>query len=830
VLRIQQNEKALLRLVPHRSVLNSNNRRLWHVLHDMLSMYAPPAQRLRRHPVGGFQYRVRDDVWWILTMKAAPGGGPAPAQSNIAFHIAVPTHLLDVLRIKLANHVQWNRCTLQDASLSDIALPEQADAYRLRLCRHDMFSLSFDYAEQTTPIRDLLHVSSELRDNDTVAVVMRLQAVARAEWRERADHAWTAWDQGSVPRRPGWDGQQAWRAVVQCIASAGSYAAGLLNDILSGIDNTFYRSRPTGASLPAPPLADPERQALLVNGDLSARTRQKRNLPAFAAGVHLLVAAPTESRRQMLAHSVAGAFGGLSGDNMLTLHRCNPAVREQVRRLACPTADWDPDILSTDEVGKIVQLPTGEVQQEFGEELESNRAVEIEIPRVFLDPSGIFTGTAGHRGASFPIHIPTGQLRDPEILDKLMTPRVLIGSPRMGKDMAAVNLIVESRLNHGIGAVILDVIDERNGHRGMADAVRDHLPAEMLVDLDLSDFDYPPYVGTANIPTARNERIAASQLADIITGFFLGDDASTSYQTASVLRECAKAVGGDLIGVRLMLTNPGFRARKLADAKRLGLDMTNMQDFHALGDRNSQGRQGQIAAPILVRLGEIMSNEALRPIFCQRPRREANLSQWLSDGKVVIYRVPNRDLGEMAVRTLAHWIVMTVFLTKQALGGRGAPTWLVLNEPHQFLSPGLVHFCRRLLAEGPKHRLAPVLLLQNFKLLQSPTLVEILMSSSLNWHLFRNSNIHVYEELREYLAPTFEPATAMAATPAYHFIACWMAPTGEYQTPFMMAAPPVVSARFTTRNNVGLTKAHSRLYGKPIVEIQREMDGRGTEA
>lgn len=160
---------------------------------------------------------------------------------------------------------------------------------------------------------------------------------------------------------------------------------------------------------------------------------------------------------------------------------------------------------------------------------------------------------------------------------------------------------------------------------------------------------------------------------------------------------------------------------------------------------------------------------------------------------MVLFRIPARLLGEMAVRTLMHWLVLNVFLTKLAQGGAGTPTWLVLNEPHQYLSPGLIHVCKRLLAEGPKYRLAPVFIFHHFKQFHGyPEFVEILLSAALNWHLFKNTNDSVYTRLAAYLAPTFSPQLAMQATRRYQYIAAWLGPDGEYKTPFWVSAPDLV--------------------------------------
>ncbi|MDN5324133.1 MAG: hypothetical protein PWQ67_2587 [Clostridia bacterium] len=66
----------------------------------------------------------------------------------------------------------------------------------------------------------------------------------------------------------------------------------------------------------------------------------------------------------------------------------------------------------------------------------------------------------------------------------------------------------------------------------------------------------------------------------------------------------------------------------------------------------------------------------------------------------------------------------------------------------------------------------------------------------------------------------------MSSTKRFYYIACWLDPNGEYQTPFMMKAPDLVGNRYRTIDNSFLTKRHSRLYGRNIVEVERELQER----
>ncbi|WP_179089328.1 hypothetical protein MKX34_23720 [Paenibacillus sp. FSL R5-0636] len=525
----------------------------------------------------------------------------------------------------------------------------------------------------------------------------------------------------------------------------------------------------------------------------------------------------------MLARSVASAYGGLAGDNRLECVKVNVRARAEI-------SEWKvreiaPNIMSVDELGKLTQLPTADLQAEFSEVLTSNRRVEIELPRAFLDERGILAGTATDRGVEHRVHIPTNSP------DKLYMPRAVNGSPRMGKDQHVVNLVVEAKRKHGIGAVIPDFIDEHNkdsagNQRGMADAVRDHLAPEDVIDINLADTAYAPYLGLQTVlHNVSDKRIAADAIAEYLTDFLLSDGDEDKFQTSEFTRDAAKVCNGDLTDMKAMFTSAAFRKQKIAELDDV-FDMDTWRDF----DKMSEGKQGQIYGPVLRRITQITSSEFLKPMFCQTYNPAMDLYRWVAEGKVVIIRCVMPEgvpMPERVKEMLGYWIVMLTLLIKLAQAGKGAGTLLVLNEPHQFMSRGLVHFTKRMLREGPKYKLAPIIAFHDFSAFHSyPGFVDTLLAASVNWHLFRNTHVETYKRLMPYLSKTFDdPQQAFEATRQYQFIACWLR-EGEYEAPFVADALVPVGKRYASVDNAALTAAHSRKYGRPIAEVLAEIKAR----
>lgn len=810
---------TVLRIVPHRTALNNNTRQLQTALHEVLSIRSVlfPWQ----HHGGLYVIvRSRPRLWWITRLHAEEEGGETVR--HIEFFAALPRDFVDVFKMKVANHPGWSKTIIKEVNPEQFALPdfEHTDIYRVSLKRHAIFSLGYDYAQQTTPIREFMAISDELRAGESVDVFICAEPMNRIKWKRIADYAWSVWNKGGVPYKPGVDIRMIGRSLATIIGSAVNMIYSLIQDTFMAIERAFFHGEPKDYDKNLFEVKDAEREELLVNGDLSHRTKRKRNLPVYKTAIRCLVHSPDDVRRHMLARSVAAAFDSLTEDNRLEPVKITIRAKKELDDLrSWRTRDIHPSLLSVDEIGKLMQLPTADLQQEYKSAMKANRRVEVAIPKAFIEETGILAGTASIRGETQNIYIPT--VDD----DMLFVARAVVGSPRMGKDQHVINLVVEAKRKHGIGAVIPDVIDERNGHRGMADAIRDHLPPEDVLDFDLSDFDHPIQIGLHSIVQhIDNARIAADRIAEEVSEFLLGDEDEERYQTMLYLREAAKIAGGDLLGIKLMFTSQQYRDRMRKEKSEL-FDFELWDQF----ERLSEKQQNQIYVPIMKRLGQL-EGEVLKPMFFQAPNPKMDLYRWIDEGKVVIFRIPSSKMSERAVQTLTYWIVLNVFLIKLAQGGKtkARGTFLVLNEPHQYLSPGFVRFTERMLTEGPKYRIAPVLIFhhpQQFR--KYPGFIDVLMSSSINWHLFRNTNSSIYEKLMPYLSLTFEsPQKAFEATKRFQYIACWLNPNGEYEPPFVVDALPLVSKRYKTQQNGHLTIECTRKYGRRIDEVLDEIKQR----
>jgi len=811
-------EYVVYRIIPHHSVLNSAARNFQRALYELFSVrYRPSIEGAR------IVLRPAPDYWWITTLQ----------HDSIEYYCAMPAEFADAFRIKFRNHQQWRRSTLE--VVEGFELPEMEDVhtdlYALKYKRHDMFSMDADYSEQTVPVRDLLGVTNELAEGETISLLIRTETVGRARWKKLADYAWETWDKGCVPYRAGFDPLRMLRHVFNGAARVVYEAKSLIDDVMVGIEKSFFHGAKDRPKTERPKVINPDRAELLVNGDLSPATRNKRNIPVCKTSIRYTVTSPDAVKREMLARSVANAYATVSdkgryNDNRLEAVKVTIRPKQALNDLRNWTIkEMAPNLMSVDELGKLQQLPTSEVQADFAGALEANRRVEIELPAAFRDESGILAGMTTDRGATHNVHIPTKRA------DKLYMARVVNGSPRMGKDQHVINMIVEAKRKHGIGAIIPDFIDEQNKNadgswRGMSNAIRDALPSEEVIDINLADTEYAPYLGLQSIfHNVKDARVAADVIAEYLTDFLLSDGDEDKFQTADFTREAAKVCYGDFVDMKQMFLSQTFRRAKIAEFEDR-FDMDTWRDFDAM----TEGKQGQIFGPVLRRINQIIGSEFMKPIFCQKHNPEMDLYKWLLEGKVVIIRCRMPDgipMPERIKEMIGYWIIMLTFLIKLAQDGKGAGTFLVLNEPHQYLSKGLVHFTKRMLREGPKYKCTPIIIFHDFSAFHAyPGFVDTLLAASVNWHLFKNTNLETYKKLMPYLGKTFaDPQHAFNATKQYQYIGCWLY-DGEYEAPFVCDSLPLVHSRYEPINNAELTRQHVRRYGKPIREVLSQIKSR----
>ncbi|MBT2727807.1 ATP-binding protein [Bacillus sp. ISL-75] len=869
----QQNKMVTYRIVPHTSVTNNSNSKMWRVLHNMYEIYDKMPSRISRQ---GFKYtyREKDTVWFDVIFKQEKD------EKRIEFYVSTTEIWVKKFREILGNYM---KVTVEEVETKVLEIPnsDKVVLQEIRLSRHDIFSLRVNSTEQTSPIASLLTALDDISmDGDFARLSICTETYDRKQWAQNSHWANEKLQKGVIPVRSRITSSKFQKAFKKGIGTFANEIYDVLNDVMNAVGNTFFKS-----DKPFEKKKIIDKKSALIDelnsGKLSTKTLDKLNEPVWKTWVRVAAYSEMKLRADLQVNTISSSFTEIAGDNELLPYKVRTKWRrrEIIQELntlhlsKTTKADGDVSLLSCDEIAKVaLQMPTSIIQQRYENELSVNKKVETEIPSIFihkLSPahvningikvsigsnnikllckplkikaqmsSGILVGHAELKGEEKPIQIP---LNNPEETYKGY---VAMGGMGSGKDTFIQNFVTEASLNHNISFVVIDQVN-KDGLQGMANGIRDSLPPERIIDIDLSDENYLPPLDLTEV-MAKIGRKGADRFANELIDFF--GDVESMGQSRKILRAFAQASNGSLYNIKRLLEEESFREET---AKRLRLEgkpriaeeiEIYLSKYELVEKKNNKGeitstemkctKDGQKsldgkAGSILNRLDEFMGDSTLFEIFAQPPKAEMNLEQWMKEGKVVIFRVPDRILSTVAVRTLVHWITLKVLMTRMLMTveDQGNGAFIVYNEPQTYLSenPGLAKLLSRIAVQGRKERLGSIFACHHLGQLKE--ISEDLISGGVNWLLFKNDNENTFKKLETQLQPiSIESALNIPNTKTTRHAICVLNFGGERKPAFMVRMLKPSYERYKPYDNSFITKHHSRLYGRHFEEIERILE------
>lgn len=467
------------------------------------------------------------------------------------------------------------------------------------------------------------------------------------------------------------------------------------------------------------------------------------------------------------------------------------------------------------EMSNLIKLPKRQLQIDFA--LNAIERVEPDIPKSLKNDNGILIGHTEFRGKQYPITLPfiqdgMNKNKMKAILDDFMKSYVFTGSPRMGKDTGIINLIVESA-KRGVGAFVPDVVDEKGNDRGLADSIRDSLPSDMIIDLNIGDYFNPIYFGLEDVAKLIGEN-GMNVIADNFVKV-LGLEKTSNAQELCAL--VAKACRCNLYKMYCFLKSKKF-------AKSVYEELVKEDELLAMEVKfeyinNTRAGDDQGAKALRTRLKVILGNPHFKNMMAQEPNPAIDFEKWIREHKVVLLRMKKMDIGEVGIQVIMYLLSMKIFWIKKIIQTDDC-TFIVYNEPKQFLSEGLADLFQDMMTESPKYRLAPCYAFHHPDMLGSRELWNVMQSASLNWFLYKNTNMGMYRSVEEQLKPI---DIEMAMKTKQHETIFLPFVGGEQLTPLFvkMLQPP--KKRQPMYDNSNLTIEHSKIYGMPVVDVRRRI-------
>ncbi|MGG2024197.1 ATP-binding protein [Gottfriedia sp. S16(2024)] len=811
---VERNKMVTYRIIPHSNVTN-NTKRLWRTIFKMYEMYEGIGSRLERD---GFKlrYREKDTFWYDIIFRQVNG------QKKVEFYVSTSEYQAQKLKRKLENKMH---VTIKEANVEDLRVPsENTIVQELRYLKHDLFSMNTNSTDTKTPIAGILNTVDELQfDGDFARLSICNEAENRNKWIKNASWAFEKIGKGKVPQRADLNAKKIVNASKIGIAGILNEINDLITDTFQAFTNVFFKSEEKYKKSKVIPKAY-SLEDEISSRTLSATTREKANQPVFKSRIRVVSHSNDRLTRETMGETLALAFNEIAENNELhgVKIRIKARQKEVISELNTLTLsnktklDGNVNLISTDEMSKLaLQMPTQEIQRKYADAMSVKVNVETDIPKALQDTTGIYLGVSEVKDRKVPIYLP---YKNP---DDFYRGYAFIGAQGMGKDTALQNFVVESNTKHNISFVIPDVIVEE-GDRGLADGIRDSLPADKIIDLDLNDETYKIPLDLTEVVTKLG-RAGSDRFADEIINLLKLDGHIVAKR---ILRTAAKASQGSLYNIKRIIENEDYRFRRIAELQdegnwRLADELlswgTNLPTKDEKGDTGPS--IGNKADPVLNRLDDFFGSDTLFDIFAQSPLPELDFAKWMTEGKVIIVRIPIRKIGEAAAKVLTHWLIIKTWMTRMLMAKQEQENgcFVIFNEPEQFMTEGMADFMSRIATQGRKERLGSLFAFHHWNKLPA-SLQENLIAGGINQFLFANDHKRTFELASERLAPTFtvEDAMRIPKHTAINIVRVNGSPAHAF---LVQMAPPCAKPY----DNSFLTKRHARIYGRHWQELQNAL-------
>ncbi|AGY48781.1 nucleoside triphosphate hydrolase [Bacillus phage Staley] len=473
----------------------------------------------------------------------------------------------------------------------------------------------------------------------------------------------------------------------------------------------------------------------------SEYSTNKMGYSAFDCCLRLIVQSNDKIRLETISRGLVSTLKRLEHDNELIAKQVKPKRAKQFykrkvlgRKVDVPLSFRKRFILTNKEIAHFIVLPNRTLQKDYHLEVDEKGVTTVH--KNFLSGKGLWLGDVTVKGNNKQFRIPT------EELDQLCGTYAFVGQPRSGKDMSCSRFIIELA-KRGHGAVIGDAIDESG--RGMADIIKQNLPEDKVIDIDLADFNNPVYFGLDDVVDAigvTGVDVVANDLVGIL-------ELDKNYSSKQLARLVAKACKCNLFEMFSFLKSDKYarriQKRVLDEGNELLHLQLEMEYFQTTIQANVRGA-------VINRLDELLSMSIMKNLFAARPNPKFNLQKFIEQNKVVLIRMKkDGGLGEQGVKVMMNLLLLKVSWLKK-IKQTDNVTFLVFNEFHQYATETFNETLSSLILESPKYRLGINLIFHTPNKIDRK-LYECIQSGAKGLFLFKNGNLGIFRDMYERIKP-----------------------------------------------------------------------------
>jgi hypothetical protein len=287
-------------------------------------------------------------------------------------------------------------------------VPDQTIEYQIGLKNKYFTSINYDYRENVF-VPSILSTIKDVQENDKALLEVILEPIDDI-WKQKAVEDYDKFKKGIIEEKP--------KDFVDFIFSK---IFGLLDSAFKFFDML----------LEVKVEEDDKKKKLQIgiNKMVTPATRNKTKYDAFATHIRILSQSEDIVRRDQIAKALSIGLGDLSEDNEFIVNKkIQTKVKIHYRKIPWTSRQ---NILTTKEVGQLIQMPTLHWQNEYPE-VENIKTQEVNLPKILFE-KGIPIGEVSYKGRKA---IANWNVKDKDVNS---LPIMYIGTQGSGKTEAIIN-------------------------------------------------------------------------------------------------------------------------------------------------------------------------------------------------------------------------------------------------------------------------------------------------------------------------------------------------------------------------------------------------------
>jgi hypothetical protein len=552
--------------------------------------------------------------------------------NEIGFYVIVPNNKANEIVRKMEGIFASDITIDQVESLPKID-SSRAFCSELHYRKHEIFSLKTD-KDDNYPLPSLLTTVRTLEGDDLAIFDAMIEPYSSVAWAKESTKAYNLLDQGFIPTN-GPSGVIL-RSIIEGI-----------NSLRYGIGDIFAITKEQKLKLKKHKREEAgHMEAERIKDSLTNPTKRKQGDEVLRTWLRIAVHSDDPGRARTAAFTLANAWADLKNDN--ELDRID-IPKKWVPKYVYAIENREPvmllsrsNIMSTEEVGKILQLPGDSLIKEFPEIISQNLK-EVTLPFELQqdDIPNVRIGYVTQRGKKALACIPLIAFKDgegkitslKEVYDALCTSTFGQGKQASGKSEGFGSTWAHDMIINGFTTIIIDTADGQV-LRNLINSLPENYPDNKIHALDFDNKAYPIAANWSDVMGRTfagdgDEELQALEISERITARFISfinglsvsgefTDRMKQY-VESCMRAVTKKVVWSFLDLELALTSPSYREELLL-MEEIKVMPEVCRDLKTLQEKAYEGKVSAIVDPILSRIKMLSSSQLMANLFYQDPK------------------------------------------------------------------------------------------------------------------------------------------------------------------------------------------------------------------